>query len=40
MNREQKTQAIAELSEGVAQATNAFLIYFKGITVTAGHRAA
>jgi large subunit ribosomal protein L10 len=33
MNREQKTEAIAALSQDVAQATNAFLISFKGITV-------
>jgi large subunit ribosomal protein L10 len=33
MNREQKTAAISELTEGVGKATNAFLISFKGITV-------
>ena len=33
MNREEKAQAISELSEGVATATNAFVIDFKGITV-------
>jgi large subunit ribosomal protein L10 len=33
MNREQKTQAISEFSEGIGKATNAFLIEFKGITV-------
>ncbi|MFZ2492183.1 MAG: 50S ribosomal protein L10 [Thermoanaerobaculia bacterium] len=33
MNRDQKTQAISELSEGIGKATNAFLISFKGITV-------
>ena len=32
-NREQKAQAISEFSEGLGQATNAFLIDFKGITV-------
>jgi large subunit ribosomal protein L10 len=32
-NREQKAQAISEFSEGIGQATNAFLIDFKGITV-------
>lgn len=33
MNRQEKTEAITVLSEGVATATNAFLISFKGITV-------
>jgi large subunit ribosomal protein L10 len=33
MNREQKAQAVSEFSEGIGQATNAFLISFKGITV-------
>ena len=33
MNREQKTQAVSEFSEGIGKATNAFLISFKGITV-------
>lgn len=33
MNRDQKAQAISEFSEGIGQATNAFLISFKGITV-------
>ncbi|HEX9982569.1 MAG TPA: 50S ribosomal protein L10 [Thermoanaerobaculia bacterium] len=32
-NREQKAQAISDFSEGIGQATNAFLISFKGITV-------
>jgi len=32
-NREQKAAAISEFSEGIGQATNAFLISFKGITV-------
>lgn len=32
-NREQKAQAISEFSEGLGQATNAFLLDFKGITV-------
>jgi large subunit ribosomal protein L10 len=33
MNREQKSQAVSEFSEGIGKATNAFLISFKGITV-------
>ena len=33
MNREEKAQAISEFNAGVGQATNAFLIDFKGITV-------
>jgi large subunit ribosomal protein L10 len=33
MNRNDKTQAISEFTEGIGQATNAFLIDFKGITV-------
>jgi large subunit ribosomal protein L10 len=33
MNREEKASMISDLSEGVGQATNAFLIDFKGITV-------
>src|SRR6187549_436447 len=33
MNREDKAQAISEFAEGIGQATNAFLISFKGITV-------
>ncbi|MBV9496481.1 MAG: 50S ribosomal protein L10 [Acidobacteria bacterium] len=33
MNRDEKAQAISELNEGIGQATNAFLIGFKGITV-------
>ncbi len=33
MNRDDKTQAISEFAEGIGQATNAFLIDFKGITV-------
>lgn len=33
MNRDEKTQAISEFSEGIGKATNAFLIEFKGITV-------
>jgi large subunit ribosomal protein L10 len=33
MNREEKTSMVSDLSEGVGQATNAFLIDFKGITV-------
>jgi large subunit ribosomal protein L10 len=33
MNRDEKAQAISELGEGIGQATNAFLIDFKGITV-------
>lgn len=33
MNREEKAQAISELNAGIGQATNAFLIEFKGITV-------
>jgi large subunit ribosomal protein L10 len=32
-NREQKAEAISEFSGGIGQATNAFLISFKGITV-------
>ena len=33
MNREEKATAISELGEGIGQATNAFVIAFKGITV-------
>jgi len=33
MNREEKAASISEFSEGIGQATNAFLIDFKGITV-------
>src|SRR6059058_3069744 len=33
MNREEKASAISELGEGIGQATNAFVISFKGITV-------
>lgn len=33
MNRDQKNQMVADLSEGVAQARNAFLIDFQGIKV-------
>src|SRR4051794_13309056 len=33
MNREEKAAVISEFSDGVGQATNAFLIDFKGITV-------
>ena len=33
MNRNDKAQAISEVSESIAKATNAFLISFKGITV-------
>jgi large subunit ribosomal protein L10 len=33
MNREEKAAVISEFSEGIGQATNAFLIDFKGITV-------
>ena len=33
MNRDEKAQAISEFAEGIGQATNAFLIEFKGITV-------
>lgn len=33
MNREDKATAISELNEGIGNATNAFLISFKGITV-------
>ena len=33
MNRDEKAAAVSELSEGLAHATNAFLIEFKGITV-------
>src|SRR5688572_28476063 len=32
-NREQKATAISEFSDNIGQATNAFLISFKGITV-------
>jgi large subunit ribosomal protein L10 len=32
-NREQKAEAIAEFSEGIGSATNAFVLDFKGITV-------
>jgi large subunit ribosomal protein L10 len=33
MNRTEKAQAISELEEGIGNATNAFLMSFKGITV-------
>jgi large subunit ribosomal protein L10 len=33
MNREEKAQVISQFAEGIGQATNAFLIEFKGITV-------
>ena len=33
MNRDKKTQLISEFSDGIGQASNAFLISFKGITV-------
>ena len=33
MNRTEKEQAISELNEGIGNATNAFLLSFKGITV-------
>jgi large subunit ribosomal protein L10 len=33
MNRTEKAQAISELNEGIGNATNAFLMSFKGITV-------
>src|SRR3954453_9729921 len=33
MNREEKATAISELNEGIGNATNAFLISFRGITV-------
>ncbi len=33
MNREEKAQMISEFAGGIGQATNAFLIEFKGITV-------
>src|SRR5881227_1443798 len=33
MNREEKASAISELGDGIGQATNAFVISFKGITV-------
>lgn len=33
MNREQKAQAISEFNDGIGQATNAFVLSFKGITV-------
>lgn len=33
MNREEKSQLISELTSGIGQATNAFVIGFKGITV-------
>jgi large subunit ribosomal protein L10 len=33
MNRDKKTQLISEFSEGIGQASNAFLLSFKGITV-------
>ena len=33
MNREEKAAAISELGEGIGQATNAFVMSFKGITV-------
>lgn len=32
-NREQKAEAISQFSEGIGQATNAFVLDFKGITV-------
>jgi large subunit ribosomal protein L10 len=32
-NREQKAEAISEFSQGIGQATNAFVLDFKGITV-------
>ena len=32
-NREQKAEAIAEFTEGIGSATNAFVLDFKGITV-------
>jgi large subunit ribosomal protein L10 len=32
-NREQKAEAISDFSEGIGQATNAFVLDFKGITV-------
>ena len=33
MNRDEKAQLISEFSDGIAKASNAFLISFKGITV-------
>lgn len=33
MNRDEKAQVISEFAEGIGQATNAFIIEFKGITV-------
>ena len=33
MNREEKALAVSELNAGIGQATNAFLIEFKGVTV-------
>jgi large subunit ribosomal protein L10 len=33
MNRTEKAQLISEFAEGIGQATNAFIIEFKGITV-------
>lgn len=33
MNKNDKTRAVSELEEGVAKATNAFLLDFKGVTV-------
>lgn len=33
MNRDEKTQMIAQLTDGIGSATNAFVIDFKGITV-------
>ena len=33
MNRDEKAAAVSELSEGLAHATNAFVLEFKGITV-------
>lgn len=33
MNRNDKEQFIAEMTEGIGQATNAFILSFKGITV-------
>src|SRR5678815_5674774 len=32
-NREEKAQAISEFTEGIGQASNAFVLDFKGITV-------
>ena len=33
MNRDEKAAAVSELNEGLAHATNAFVLEFKGITV-------